>query len=104
MRADDLVLETLEEELPAAARAEGLIGLVPDRGLAANGGVGSPKLLQRRTAGTGVDEDLTQSMPTEIAIKLSANSHVDLQPGNHPRTGARAFLVPITQKVPFAFR
>src|SRR6267143_771626 len=77
--ANDLVLEALEEELSAAARAKGLIRPVPHRCLAATGGVRGPKLLQRRTARAGRDEDLTQPMPTEIAIKLSANSHVDLQ-------------------------
>ena len=40
------MLESLEEELPTAAGAEGLIGLVPDRGLAADGRVCGPQLLQ----------------------------------------------------------
>jgi len=53
VRADDLVLEALEEELSAAARAKGLIRLVPDRGLAATGGVCGPELLEGRTAGAG---------------------------------------------------
>jgi hypothetical protein len=79
--ADDLVLETLEEELPAAARAEGLIGLVPDRGLAAAGGIRGPELVERRTAGTGGYQDLSESMSTEIAVKLSTNSHLDLHDG-----------------------
>jgi hypothetical protein len=104
VRADDLALETLEKELSTAARAKGLIRLVPDRGLAATGRVRGPKLLQRRTARAGRDEDLTQSMPTEIAIELSTNSHVDLQPGEHPKNGARVFLLPITQKLPLSFR
>ena len=40
------MLETLEEELPAAAGAEWLIGLVPDRGLTADGRIRGPELLQ----------------------------------------------------------
>ena len=95
VRSDDLALEALEEQLSAAARAQRLIRVVPDRGLAANGRVCSPKLRQRRTAGAGRDKDLTQSMPAEIAIKLSAYSHVDLQPGNHPKNGARG--IPCSQ-------
>jgi hypothetical protein len=75
VRADDLVLETLEEQLAAAARAEGLIGLVPDRGLAAAGGVRGPELLERRTPGAGRYQDLPESMSAEIAVELSANSH-----------------------------
>jgi hypothetical protein len=97
LRADDLVPEALEEELSTAARAQGLIGLVPDRGLAATGGVCGPKLRQRRTTRAGRDNDLTQSMPTEIAIKLSANSHVDLQ-GNTSKNDAGVFLVPMYPK------
>jgi hypothetical protein len=103
VRADDLVLESLEEQLSAAARAERLFRLVPDRGLAPPGGISGPKLLQRRTAGTGRHEDLPESMPTEIAVELSANSHVDLQPGN-AKNGAWAFLCSITQERAFAFR
>jgi hypothetical protein len=98
------VLETLEEQLPAATRAERLIGLVPPRGLAATGRVGGPQLLERRTSRAGRHKDLPESVSTEIAVELSANSHLDLQNWNHPRNGARAFLVPITQKQPFAFR
>jgi hypothetical protein len=75
LRADDLVLETLEEELATASRAERLIGLVPDRRLAATGRVCSPQLLERRTPGTGRNQDLTESMSAEIAVKLSTNSH-----------------------------
>ena len=40
------MLESLEEELPTAAGAEGLIGLVPDRGLTADGRIRGPELLQ----------------------------------------------------------
>lgn len=80
LRADDLVLEALQEELSAAARAKGLLGVVPHRGLAATGGVRGPELLKRRPTGTGRYEDLPESMSTEIAIELSANSHVNLHP------------------------
>src|SRR5882762_5834003 len=73
--ADDLVLEALEEELAAAARAERLIGLVPDRRLTAVARVRGPQLLKRRTPGAGRHQDLTESVSTEIAVKLSANSH-----------------------------
>src|SRR6267143_4068048 len=95
--ANDLVLEALEEELSAAARAKGLIRLVPDRCLAATGGVRGPKLLQRRTARAGRDEDLTQPMPTEIAIKLSANSHIDLR-GTPEKTLPGHSLFPLPEK------
>ncbi len=97
------MLESLQEELSAAARAKRLLGVVPDRGLAATGGVRGPELLERRPAGAGRYEDLPESMSTEIAIKLSTNSHVNLH-RNHPKNGARAFLVPITQEQAFAFR
>src|SRR5207244_8767914 len=50
VRTHDLVLEALQEELSAAARAERLVALRPDRGLtASDGAVGDPKLLDRRT-------------------------------------------------------
>lgn len=97
------MLEALEEELSAAARTERLLGVVPDGGLAATGGVRGPELLERGPAGTGRYEDLPESMSTEIAIELSTNSHVNLH-RNHPKNGARAFLVPITQEAPFSFR
>jgi hypothetical protein len=69
------VLEALEKELAPAARAERLIGRVPDRRLTATGRVRGPQLLKRRTPGTGWYQDLTESVSTEIAVKLSANSH-----------------------------
>jgi len=97
------VLEPLQEELSAATRAKRLLRVVPHRGLAAAGRVRGPELLKRRTAGAGRHKDLSESMSAEIAIKLSTNSHVDLH-RNHPKNGARAFLVPITQKAPLAFR
>jgi hypothetical protein len=103
LRADDLVLEALQEELPAAARAKRLLRVVPHRGLAAASGVRGPELLERRPTGTGRYQDLPESMSTEIAVELSTNSHVNLHP-EHPKNGAKAFLVPITRKAPLAFR
>jgi hypothetical protein len=95
VRADHLVLEALEEQLSAAARAERLVGLIPDRRLAPARGIRGPELVERRAAGTGGYEDLTESMSAEIAVKLSSNSHLDLLTGTNPKNGARAFLVPI---------
>lgn len=103
LRADDLVLEPLQEELSATARAKRLIRVVPHRGLTATSGIRGPELLERRPTGTGRYQDLPESVSTEVAIKLSTNSHVNLQP-EHPKNGAKAFLVPITQKAPLAFR
>jgi hypothetical protein len=97
------VLEPLQEELSAATRAKRLLGVVPHRGLPATSGVRGPELLERRPTGAGRYQDLPESMSTEIAIKLSTNSHVNLH-RNHPKNGARVFLVPITQKAPFSFR
>ena len=78
------MLEALEEELSAAARAERLIGIVPDGGLAATGRIRSPELLERGAAGAGGYDDLTQSMSAEIAVQLSTNSHIDLHQ-EHPK-------------------
>jgi hypothetical protein len=80
LRADDLVLEPLQEELSATARAKRLLRVVPHRGLTATGGIRGPELLERRSTGAGWYEDLPESMSTEVAIKLSTNSHVNLQP------------------------
>lgn len=93
--ADHLVLETLEEELPATARAQRLIGLVPDRGLTANGRVCGPQLRQRGTTGSGRYKDLPEPMSTEIAIKLSTNGHKRPPPGNTPRTVPGLSFVPL---------
>jgi hypothetical protein len=98
LRADDLVLEALEEELPAAARAKRLIRRVPDGGLTAGVGVRGSELLERRTPGTGRHEDLPESMSAEIAVELSANGHLEPPRRNHPKNGARAFLVPYTHE------
>ena len=98
------MLEALKEELSAAARAQGLIRLVPDRGLAATGGVRGPELLERRTAGAGRYQDLPESMSAEIAVKLGTNSHVDLQRRTHPKKRCQGVLCSITPKQPFSFR
>jgi hypothetical protein len=103
VRADHLVLKSLEEELSPAAGAKGLIRVIPSRRLAATGVVRGPKLCQRRTTGASRHDDLAQSVPTEIAVKLSANSHVDLQ-RNTRNNSPRAFLVPNTPQDPFSFR
>jgi hypothetical protein len=103
VRADDLVLETLQEQLSAAARAEGLIGLVPDRSLAAARRVRGPELLERRTAGAGRYEDLSESMSAEIAIELSSNSHLDL-PSGTPQERCQGVPCSNTHEGPFAFR
>jgi hypothetical protein len=100
VRADDLVLKALEEELPAAARAERLIRVVPDGGLAATGGVRGPELLERGTAGAGRHQDLPESMSAEIAVKLGTNSHLNL----HPEKRCQGVLCSITRKQPFSFR
>jgi hypothetical protein len=65
------VLEALEEELSAAARAERLLGGVPHRGLATTCGVRGPKLLERRPTGAGRHQDLPESMSAEVAIELT---------------------------------
>jgi hypothetical protein len=103
LRANDLVLEALEEELTSAPRAKRLLGVIPHRGLAATGRVRGPELLERRPTGTGRHQDLPESVSTEIAVKLSTNSHVNLHP-ERPKNDARAVLVPITQEGAFAFR
>jgi hypothetical protein len=97
------VLEALEEELPTAARAKRLIGLVPDRGFTADGRVRGPQLRQRGTTGSGRYEDLPKPMSTEIAVKLSTNGH-KRPPRKHPKNDAWAFLCSITRELPFAFR
>jgi len=75
--ADYLVLETLEEKLPAAARTKRLVTVVPDRGLAAaNVVVGGAKLLDRRPARARGDEHLAEAVAAEIAVELSSKGHV----------------------------
>jgi hypothetical protein len=100
VRTDDLVLEALEEELSAAARAQGLVRLVPNGGLAASGGVRAPQLSERRTPSAGRHQDLPESMSAEIAVELSTNSHVNL----HPEKRGQGVLCSITRKQPFSFR
>lgn len=86
VRTDHLVLEALEEELSTAAGAQGLVGVVPHRGLPTARGVRGAQLLKGGTTGAGRHEDLSESMSAEVAIKLSSNSHSDLQTGTTPRT------------------
>jgi hypothetical protein len=104
VRTDHLVLEALEEQLPTAARAEGLVGVVPHRCLAAAGGVSAAQLLEGRTAGAGRYEDLPEAMSTEIAVKLGTNGHRKTSTGTTPKNGARVFLCSSTRKRPFSFR
>ena len=103
LRANDLVLEALQEELATAARAQRLVGVIPHRSLASAGGVRGPELLERRPTGTGRYEDLPESMSTEIAIKLSTNSHVNLHP-EPPQERCQGVPCSITQERAFAFR
>src|SRR5712692_9203055 len=84
------MLEALEEQLPAAARAHRLVGLIPGGGLTARRAVGGTKLLERGAPGAR-HEDLTEAMPTEVAVELCANSHENL----HPKNGASRCLVPV---------
>ena len=71
--ADHLVLETLEEKLPAAARTKRLVTVVPDwRLAAANVVVGGAKLLDRRPARARRYEHLAESVAAEIAVELSS--------------------------------
>jgi len=75
-RANYLVLETLEEQLAAAARAERLVAVIPDRCVTApDVGVSRTKLLDRGPAGIGGHDDLAQAVAAEIAVKLGSKSH-----------------------------
>ena len=75
--ADYLVLETLEEKLPAAARTKRLVTVVPDRGLAAaNVVVGGAKLLDRRPARARGYEHFAETVAAEIAVELSSKGHL----------------------------
>src|SRR5436305_12623589 len=73
--ADDLVLEPLEEQLPAAPRTERLVRLAPRGSLAARLFIRGTELLDRRLPAGGRHKDLAQSVAAEIAVKLSACSH-----------------------------
>jgi hypothetical protein len=74
--SDDLVLETLEEKLPAAAWAERLITVVPDGRLPTREAVvRGAKLLNGRPARARGYEHLAQAVAAEIAIKLSSKGH-----------------------------
>jgi hypothetical protein len=75
--ADDLVLETLEKKLPAAARAERLVAIVPNWRLATAGVViRGAKLSDGRPARARRNEHLAEAVAAEIAIKLSSKGHL----------------------------
>jgi hypothetical protein len=83
--ADHLVLETLEEELPAATGAERLIAVVPDgRLLTADVLVRGAKLGNGRPAPARGYEHLAQAVTAEIAIELGSKGHLarNLHPDN----------------------
>jgi hypothetical protein len=73
--AHDLVLESLEEELPAAARAERLIRVAPRGSLAAGLRIRDTELLDGRTARLCGHQDLPESMSAEVAVELSTYGH-----------------------------
>jgi len=85
------MLEPLEEELTAAARAEGLVCVVPVGLLATGRAVRSAELLERRASRPAGHEDLTESVSAEVAIELSTYRHESL----HPKNGARVNAVPL---------
>jgi len=100
--ADDLVLETLEEKLSAAARAEGLVAVVPDGRLsAADVAIGGAQLLNGRPARARGYEHLAKTVAAEIAVKLSSKSHLsrNLQGGKR----SRPILCSNTVDRPFRF-
>src|SRR5437667_11536550 len=100
--ADHLVLETLEKKLPAAARAEGLVTVVPNGRLsAADVLVGGAQLLNGRPARTRGYEYLAQAVAAEIAVKLSSKGHLsrNLQGGKR----SRPILCSNTVDRPFRF-
>jgi hypothetical protein len=100
--ADDLVLETLEEKLPAAARAKRLVAVVPNGCLsAANVVVGGAKLLNGRPARARGDEHLAEAVTAEIAVELSSKSH--LSRNLHRENGEDRSFVPYTFDRPIRF-
>jgi hypothetical protein len=100
--ADDLVLETLEKKLPAAARAERLIAVVPNGRLStANAVVGGAKLLNGRPTGARGNEHLAQAVTAEIAVELSSKSH--LSRNLHTENGEDRSFVPYTVDRPIRF-
>ncbi|TMG52056.1 MAG: hypothetical protein E6H89_06945 [Chloroflexi bacterium] len=100
--ADDLVLETLEKELPTTARAQGLVAVIPDRRLAtADVVVGGTQLLNGRPAGARWDKHFTQAVAAEIAIKLSSKGH--LSRNLQGRKRQRPILCSNTIDRPFRF-
>src|SRR5688572_25313275 len=100
--ADHLVLETLEEKLPAAAGAERLVTVVPDGRLPPGDVVVSgAKLLNGRPARARGHEHLAQAVAAEIAVKLSSKRHSvrNLQQEN----GEDRSFVPYTFDRPIRF-
>src|SRR6184192_3145660 len=100
--ADDLVLETLEKELPTTARAQGLVALIPDGRLAiADVVVSGTQLLNGRPARARGHEHLAQAVAAEIAIKLSSKGH--LSRNLQGRKRQRPILCSNTVDRPFRF-
>lgn len=100
--SDDLVLEALEEELPAAAGAERLIAVVPDGGLAAaNAVVRGAKLRNGRSARARAYENLAQAVTAEVAVELSSKGH--LVRNLHEENGNDRSFVPYTFDRPIRF-
>src|SRR5438309_1862143 len=92
-RPDDLVLEALEKELAAAARAKRLISLGPHGSLAtAHVGVCGAQLLHGRPTGSGRDDDLTEAVSAEVAIELGTKGHMSRF--LHPLERKGRFFVP----------
>src|SRR2546430_1717321 len=101
--ADDLVLETLEKELPTTARAQGLVALIPDGRLpTADVVVSGTQLLNGRPARARGYEHLTQAVAAEIAIELSSKGH--LSRNLQGRNGKDRSFVPIPSIGHFGFR
>ena len=94
VRPDDLVLETLEEQLPATAWAERLVTVGPDGSLTTvNVVVGGAELGNGRPARARGNEHLAQAVTAEIAIKLGSKGH--LARNLHPVNGEDRSFVPI---------
>jgi len=102
-RANDLVVEALEEELSAAARAERLVGSAPFRLLAAMRGICGLQLLDRGLARLRRHDHLAEAVTTEVAVELSTYSHRGTSKTSRTKNGAIGTLVPITRERAFAF-
>ena len=100
--ANDLVLETLEEQLPTAARAERLISVVPNGRLSTDDAViCGAKRLNGRPARARGNEHLAQTVTAEIAVELSSKSH--LSRNLHTENGEDRSFVPYTSDRPIRF-